>query len=757
MKKVLSVTLAIILILSIVPTELFSIVASATNENVIDSITALANGTYNSSSSYLKYKVGNYFNSKITSACSPHTSSNKCPDKTCIYGSVTINGTTFSGTQCMGFAYDIFRILYGERYGVTNISATKITWDSVTDPATWIKNTVKPGDYIRFGGHSAIVIGTTSQYLKLYEANGYYSEYQTQPCRVTINANRSWSSVSTKISQHGGSLYIWRANTNLSSSENDIWLLSPPDGVLSLRTGATTSATKICDIPGDNYITVTQYANDGKWDWGYTTYNGQSGWICLYYASKHTSHSYDSWTTTKKATCTVAGNQQRKCVCGATETKTIDALGHSYSTSWTIDNAATCTTSGSKSYHCTVCSAKKDVTPIPATGHSYGQWITTKEATCTAPGDQQRKCACGATETKTIDALGHSYSTSWTIDNAATCTTSGSKSYHCTVCSAKKDVTPIPATGHSYGQWITTKEATCTAPGGQQRKCACGATETKQVEALGHSYSDSYIIENEPSCTQTGSKYRQCARCSAKTDTTTILANGHSYSDWKTVQEASCTADGRSERNCACGAKEYKAVSATGHKWSGWTVTKEATTDHTGEEARTCSLCSKQDAKAIPKLSADGHEHLFDENGWVEITPATCTQEGRRERYCNLCYTEDVQIIPALSHAFSDWQIVSEPTTEQEGMSARTCTRCAHTEELSLPKLNTSDTTPSTDPAPPSDSTPEPPSNVPVQQDTPSENGADETDILIVLTAVSLLFGAGSICALVVTIVKKKK
>ena len=349
--------------------------------------------------------------------------------------------------------------------------------------------------------------------------------------------------------------------------------------------------------------------------------------------------------------------------------------------------------------------------------HSYGAWATTKEATCTTNGTKAKKCTgCSTTETKTI-----------------------------------------PATGHSYGSWTTTKEATCTAAGSKQRKCACGHTETTQIDALGHSYSNSYTTEKEPTCTQAGSKYRKCTKCSAKTDVTSIQATGHSYGNWKTVLKESCTADGRSERSCTCGVKEYKAIAATGHMWSKWTVTKEATTEHAGEEARKCSLCSKQEVKATPKLSVDGHKHIFSENSWVEITPATCTQEGRNERYCSLCNAADVQVTPALSHVFSDWQTVLEPTAEQEGTSVRSCNRCNQTEELSLPKLNTPDTTPTTEPTELSDSEPMPSIDITVQPDNPSEDNSDKTTILIILASVGLLFGLGSTSAFIIYLIKKKK
>ena len=40
--------------------------------------------------------------------------------------------------------------------------------------------------------------------------------------------------------------------------------------------------------------------------------------------------------------------------------------------------------------------------------HAFDKWITVKEATCTVEGTQERTCFCGATETKSVVATGHS-------------------------------------------------------------------------------------------------------------------------------------------------------------------------------------------------------------------------------------------------------------------------------------------------------------------------------------------------------------
>ena len=62
-----------------------------------------------------------------------------------------------------------------------------------------------------------------------------------------------------------------------------------------------------------------------------------------------------------------------------------DYYGHKYSTEWTIDTAATCTTDGSKSQHCERCDAKRNITVIPASGHTLTK-TEAKTATCIEEG-----------------------------------------------------------------------------------------------------------------------------------------------------------------------------------------------------------------------------------------------------------------------------------------------------------------------------------------------------------------------------------
>ena len=64
---------------------------------------------------------------------------------------------------------------------------------------------------------------------------------------------------------------------------------------------------------------------------------------------------------------------------------------------------------------------------------------------------------------------------------------------------------------HSYGSWYTKTSATCTSGGTEERKCSCGATESRSTSALGHNYGSTYFEAVHPH------KYAHlCQRCGYK-------------------------------------------------------------------------------------------------------------------------------------------------------------------------------------------------------------------------------------------------
>ena len=87
---------------------------------------------------------------------------------------------------------------------------------------------------------------------------------------------------------------------------------------------------------------------------------------------------------------------------------------------------------------------------------------------------------------------------------------------------------------HSFGEWTTTKEATCTEEGSKERVCECGEKETEVIAALGHTEAEA-VRENEvaPTCTENGSYdlVVYCSVCNAEISRETIPVDalGHDF------------------------------------------------------------------------------------------------------------------------------------------------------------------------------------------------------------------------------------
>ena len=50
-----------------------------------------------------------------------------------------------------------------------------------------------------------------------------------------------------------------------------------------MRSGVGTGNSVLCTIPSGTQIKVTEVKSDAYYNWGYTTYNGKSGWVAMTY------------------------------------------------------------------------------------------------------------------------------------------------------------------------------------------------------------------------------------------------------------------------------------------------------------------------------------------------------------------------------------------------------------------------------------------------------------------------------------------
>lgn len=254
--------------------------------------------------------------------------------------------------------------------------------------------------------------------------------------------------------------------------------------------------------------------------------------------AEHTEVAHVSWvsgyyTQTSTATCTRYGYTTKTCNvegCGKTERSTVpEKLEHSVE-SYTVTKKATCTEDGTAEGFCTTCNQTVQKT-LPATGHTEEitknevseNGHTTTEYTCTVCGNVR-------TDIQHNEWVEGYYTTKGT---PATCIRPGSSFRQCTVCNKTDTPQVIPATGHSYGEQTVIKAPTCTEKGTATQTCTvCGDVKTISIDALGHDINgvDDYTVLKEPSCTEQGKATGTCRHCSQKIVETLPYAHDYHYS-----------------------------------------------------------------------------------------------------------------------------------------------------------------------------------------------------------------------------------
>ena len=325
---------------------------------------------------------------------------------------------------------------------------------------------------------------------------------------------------------------------------------------------------------------------------------------------------------TEKATATVTGAQTKAPTCtqmgettytaafeaswAMTQTKVladIPAIGHSYGEpvwSWSEDGKTckvtftcekdenhketpevtvtsaektpgTCTEAGVTTYTATVefngktYTDTKDLTDIPATGHSYGEpvWNWAEDGkTCTVTFICEKDETHKETPKVKITSA---------VKTPATCTEAGVTTYTATVefngktYTDTKDLADIPATGHSYGEpvWNWSEDGkTCTVT------FTCEKDET-------HKETPKVIVtsaEKTPgTCTETG----------VTTYTATVEFNGQTYTDTKDVADIPATGHSYDNGKCTvCGAiaSDFKVIITAGANGSWQKGTKDGLT-----------------------------------------------------------------------------------------------------------------------------------------------------------------------------------
>lgn len=297
----------------------------------------------------------------------------------------------------------------------------------------------------------------------------------------------------------------------------DFWLYDNTDYTVEFSDRSMVSVNKLKNYAND--IRRITFKNGGSLTVKiYPTYNPSVS-KTYKFTCGCTSHTYGSAVITKQPTCTSEGTKTKTCTqCGATVTETIAKLSHSYTTTVV---APTCTTDGYTLHKCSVCGTSYKDNTTKATGHSYGNYVVTKQPTCTSEGTAVKTCTkCNATVTEKFPAKGHTAVTD--KGYPATCTTAGkTDGSHCSVCNTVIKVqTVINATGHKSSGWIVDKAASIGVKGSKHRECTVckKVLETAEIPAL------SRISISKASVTLSTSTYAYDGK--AKKPGVTVKLNG---------------------------------------------------------------------------------------------------------------------------------------------------------------------------------------------------------------------------------------
>ncbi len=325
---------------------------------------------------------------------------------------------------------------------------------------------------------------------------------------------------------------------------------------------------------------------------GYTTYTCtrcDDTYDGLYVNAK--GHSFGDWTEITPVTCTIDGEEGRKCTaCGFTETRDVAAPGHDFG-DWDIYVEATCIQAGELIRTCATCDEEEfDYTDVDPDNHVNVATEIKTQPKCTTTGVQTLTCHdCDIVlEEMTVKALGHDFTVEVLEDEflaaEANCTSGKTYYYQCSRCDEKSTETYEvgEALGHEFGaptfNWAA-DHCSCKAV------FKCIRNDKTETVVCGMK-----VDELKPvSCEESGEHlYTATAEFEGLTHVDTYLdiipPQGHQYGD---PNFNVSTEDGHihAEQECSCGKTHRQDVNIVGEE-----VKKEPTCEGSGSKDVTVSV-----------------------------------------------------------------------------------------------------------------------------------------------------------------------
>ena len=312
-------------------------------------------------------------------------------------------------------------------------------------------------------------------------------------------------------------------------------------------------------------------------------------------------------------------------------------------------------------------------------------------ATCTADGVTIYTAEYdGKIDTKTVEtpATGHSF-TDYESDNNATCTADGTKTAKCNNgCGATDTIADEGSKlTHKFTKYVSNNDATCQADGTKTAECdyGCGTTDTIADEGskLDHKFTK-YVPNNDATCQADGTKTAKCDYRCGSTDTVENADDPqkeHSFTNYISDNNATCQADGTKTAECDYGCGSTDTVADEGskldHKFTKYVSNNDATCQADGTKTAECDYgCGATDTIADEGSKLD---HKFTK--YVPNNDATCKNAGTKTAKCDYgCGSTDTvenADDPQKEHTSSGkWEVSTKATDKADGKLADKCTEC---------------------------------------------------------------------------------
>ena len=369
-------------------------------------------------------------------------------------------------------------------------------------------------------------------------------------------------------------------------SVNDPSIATYSNGkITGVAEGSTTLTASLYGLTAADMPTINVYRCEHHWDQGEIiteptcTEEGEKKFTCSICGDEKiekvsaTGHQHTEIRNKKEATCKEEGYSGdtwckdcgKKILSGQTIAKTEN---HSWDAG-KVTTEATCTEEGEKTFTCSICGDEK-TEKISATGHQHTEIRNKKEATCKEEGysgdtwckDCEKKILSGQAIAKTED---HSWNQG-EITKEPTCKEEGEKTFTCSICGNTK-TEKVSTTDHQHMEIRNQKNPTCKEAGysGDTYCADCGVkiSSGKTIAKTKNHNWDGGVITTEPTCTERGEKTFTCTIC-GNTNTKKVNATGHSYGAYKVVKEPTNKRKGLKAKTCSvCGKIVYEAIPKT--------------------------------------------------------------------------------------------------------------------------------------------------------------------------------------------------